>query len=336
MPTELSDSPGPGVFPSPPRPATAARSDVLLELTHGLRAELLRRGEYLPGGWVEEAANDLKAGRLRGWVLDGGDDPRGLAFFSPRKGRAYGHAHVTAGPDSLARMRQLLDALRSSLPTPGARLDVGVTGLADEEEAALGNGLVSSRGESAVVRLALEVAVSAGAPVALPDGLQPVAIRTIPLESLATLDWTSFQGTPDQSLVADTPADDAHVLEEILRGLLGRFLDEASTGLADARGELLGFLLTAEQTPRRAIFLDLVIRPTSRGQGLGRYLLTWGMRALSALGYETARLWVTESNVVARRLYDELGFQPKGRALIVRFQGDERATASPPQPHRSR
>jgi ribosomal protein S18 acetylase RimI-like enzyme len=110
------------------------------------------------------------------------------------------------------------------------------------------------------------------------------------------------------------------VLRSLLDGEAGRFLDEASTALYRAEPPaLLAALLTCEKTARRASFLDFMVDPSVRRSGLGRYLLRWGFRALRALGYEQVRLWVSESNVAARRLYDSVGFSVTHAATIYRW-----------------
>jgi ribosomal protein S18 acetylase RimI-like enzyme len=315
-----------------PVEATAVRPDALLELTHALRAALLEKGEFLPPTWVEEAANDLRAGRLRGWVLEP-TQPVGLAFFSPRPGRAYGHVHVVPGPEGVARARRLLDTLGEARSHPGERLDVGLTGLGGLEEADLRATAQGRTDQSAILRFAMECTVPPQATLpTLPAGFETYPLKDVTSAQLAALDWTAFRGTPDETLVADSPEEDQRVIEEIRRGLLGGFLEEASLTILDREGALVAFLLTAEQTPRRAIFLDLVTRADTRRQGLAGFLMRWGIRALAALGYESVRLWVTESNVPARALYDRLGFRENGRALIYRFSPTGPAA---PQPQRS-
>jgi GNAT superfamily N-acetyltransferase len=74
--------------------------------------------------------------------------------------------------------------------------------------------------------------------------------------------------------------------------------DEVTTWVAEADGDLLGFALC---TPT---FLDgLYIRPDLKGQGIGSLLLDV-VEATHPHGYE---LWVFESNVGARRLYERRG-----------------------------
>jgi GNAT superfamily N-acetyltransferase len=74
--------------------------------------------------------------------------------------------------------------------------------------------------------------------------------------------------------------------------------DEVTTWVAEADGELLGFALC---TPT---FLDgLYIRADLKGQGIGSLLLDV-VEATHPDGYE---LWVFESNVGARRLYERRG-----------------------------
>lgn len=314
-------------------PAAEVPVSALLEVVQELRRALLARGEFLPPAWVEEASRDLHDGRIPGWCVGPRSGPTGVAFYSLRPHRAYGHLHVEPGPAAPERAESLAAALLGALPPAIGRMDIGSTGLSDEEEARLGSALAARPGMSAVRRFALERAArpeSPDVPVPVPPGIRLRPIREIPLDTLATLDWNSFRGTADESLVADSPEEDRRILEEILAGELGRFLEEASTGLADEGGRFLGFVLAAEQSPRRAVLLDLVVHPAWRRRGLGEFLLRWAMRALFALGYEDVRLWVTAANDSARRLYDRSGFRPTLAATIYRF---ERPRADPPQPH---
>lgn len=318
-----------------PRPATLVPADQLAELTHGLRAELLHRGEFLASSWVEESAGDLRAGRLVGWVL-GESPPTALAFYSPRGTRGYAHAHIAPGPDPVGRALRLFDRLEADLPQAITRTDIGVTGLTEAEEADLAQRLGPRPGFSVLARRAMDLALAdlppGGLPVP-PEGIQRLRIRDVPLDALASLDWIAFQGTPDESLVADTVEGDRTVVAEIVDGRLGRFLDEASTALVTTSGHLVGFLLTAEQSPRRCVFLDLVVHPAHRRKRIGTYLLEFGFRAARALGYSEVRLWVTESNTPARALYERHGFRPALGTMIYRFSRG--ADGGPPQPQRA-
>lgn len=316
-----------------PRPARSARRDELLELTHEVRKALVRKGEFLPSGWEEEAAGDLVEGRFEGWLLP---EAAGLAFYSVRPHRAYGHVHVGPGAEAVARAERLARTVIEHLPEAVARIDIGVSGLAPEEERALAGRLELLGGASTLSRLALELPglpTAAGpAPLSPPAGLELVPVASVPTSALAELDWRGFRGTSDENLAADTLEEDRRGIEEIISGRLGRFLDEASTAVLEADGRLVAAMLVSEQSPQLATFLDLVVDPERRRRGIGRFLLRWGLRALAALGYSTARLWVTESNAPARRLYETLGFRPVATALIYRW-----ARPGPgPQPHSER
>ena len=318
-----------------PRPATTARSDELAELTHALRADLLRRGEFLPPSWVEEAAEDLRSGRLTGWVL-GGRGPNAVAFYSVRGPRAYGHVHAEPGPGAVDRAARLVEQVVGSLPAEIGRSDIGVTGLAEAEEAELADRIRHRDGFSVLERLAMDRSlegIESTPPPTPPAGIRRLAVPDVPLDALAALDWLGFQGTADESLVAETVEGDQEVLGEIVAGRLGRFLSEASTALVTDPGHLVGVLLTAEQSPRRAVFLDLVVHPAHRRKGIGTYLMEFGLRATRALGYTEVRLWVTEANTPARTLYERHGFHTKLRALIYRYARPGEGAA--PQPQRA-
>ena len=95
--------------------------------------------------------------------------------------------------------------------------------------------------------------------------------------------------------------------------------------------QLVGAVLTAEESPRDAIFLDLVVHPAFRRHGMASLLLRWGIRAAAALGYATVTLWVTETNLPARALYERIGFQPDLQTAIYRWSMPGPAPAAHPQ-----
>jgi ribosomal protein S18 acetylase RimI-like enzyme len=293
-----------------------------MERVASVRRELVRRGEFLPPGWVDEAVEDLRHDRLTGFVLLAVGGAPGIAFVSRRPRRAYGHAHVEPGPDARERTVALLRSVLDGLPEAIDRADIGVTGLSEVEEAELGRTFSHPPGGAFLTRIALERAVRPPSedPLAtLSVPLRHWPIRSVPLDSLHELDWAAFLGTPDATLVADTPEENRQMLGELLEGRLGPFLDHASTALADTEGRLVGAIMVAQQSATRAIVLDLMIDPKGRRRGIATYLMLWSIRALRALGYETVSLWVTESNVGARQLYERLGFRPRLTALIYRW-----------------
>ncbi len=302
-------------------PATSIDSDRLLELTHAVRQELLQRGEFLPAGWVEEAATDLKRGALVGWVARSGSETVGLGFFSVRGRRAYGHVHMDQAKWDTETAAALIRIIPPHVPNSVERLDVGTTGLSSKGERALGEQLRSDISASVIFRLALERSLTPAdtKPVEVPPAIVLRRIRDIPLDSLTELDLRAFEGSPDESLIADSFEEDRRVLGELLGGLLGRFLDEASVALVTEEGALVGALLTGEQSAHTAAYLDLMIEPSRRRKRLGTFLLLWGFRALWALGYQRVRLWVTETNLPARALYARNGFQPSVTAMIHRW-----------------
>ncbi|MCI4349413.1 MAG: hypothetical protein L3J93_04260, partial [Thermoplasmata archaeon] len=139
-----------------PRPATEAPSDELLERTHRLRQELTRRGEFLAASWAEEAAHDLKSGRLSGWYYPPEGGAPGLVFYSVRGGRAFAHVHVETGSDGPMRALSLVRSVLHGLPEEVRRADVGLSGLTESEEVAFGGRLLAELGGSLLVRRSLE------------------------------------------------------------------------------------------------------------------------------------------------------------------------------------
>jgi ribosomal protein S18 acetylase RimI-like enzyme len=314
------------------RSATELPSDVLLELTHDIRGALVDRGDFVPRGWVEEGAEELKAGELTGWFVGEPGQPRGMVLCRVRGLRAFGHVHLGSSGVDAPLAVHLMEATTAQLPPEVRRADFGVTGLPPEVEDSVSEQVGLLPGFHTILRheLARKVAEEEDRSLERPEGIRLYPVRSIPRRALADLDWRGFHDTPDEGLVADDVAGAERFLGQILDSQAGRFLDEASTTLVTEAGALVGLLLTAEQSPREAAFLDLVIEPAERRRRLGEYLLRWGIRALWALGYEVARLWVTEGNVAARSLYRKVGFATRRTARIYRFT---RPGAAGTQPH---
>lgn len=308
-----------------PRPATSARRDDLVELTHALRGELRARGESPTGNWVEELAEDLHTGRIQGWYYP---DPSGaLGFQSVRGDLAFGHVQSAAGPHALQRATQLVDTLREHMPAKVRAIDVGLTGLTFEQEGELWERLRGRPGAHLIVRCAMERAITpadAAEEPRLPAGMRAVPVAEVSLEALADLDWRAFRNTVDSELFGSDPADYRRVLQELFDSRLGRYLPEASVAVINDEGtELFAGLVTSEQSPRQATYLDLMVDPAHQRAGLGTFLVRWGFRALRALGYGSVRLWVTAANAPARALYEQAGFQAKATASIYRWTRPE-------------
>ena len=318
-----------------PRPATEARRPELEEILSGLRRALSERDEAPGGDWLDQAVSDLLSGAKPGWFLPIAETG-GIAFYSRRGSMAFGHLHAPAGPAGPERALALAASLRSALPPEVATLDLGFSGLPADEEAAVVTQLAQAQGSTVIRRQAMERRLGpedAGHAPEPPRGVRRLPVREVTLEALADLDRRGFAGSVDALLVGQEPDDYRRSVSAILDDQLGRFLDEASVALLESDPvRLVGLLLTSEKSPRRGVFLDLVVDPERRGRGLGRFLLGWGLRALWGLGYERVRLWVSLENAAALALYRREGFVPLGGATIYRW---DRASSSA-QPQRPR
>jgi ribosomal protein S18 acetylase RimI-like enzyme len=315
-----------------PRPATAAPADDLLELLQEVRREVALHEEDPTGEWVERSVEELRAGRKPGWFYARSDGGGGIAFANVRGARAWGHVHSTEEE----RSRRLAVALLDGLGNEIVAVSLGFTGLTVEDERRLAASLSSRPGAAVIERYAMERPLraedTAGGGDA-PVGLRRVAVRDVTLAALAELDWRAFRGSLDDLMVGGSPEEYARMITSLLENGQGRSLDAASTVLlASEPDRLIGGVLTSEISSREAIFLDLIVDPESRGQGLGRFLLRWALRALRGLGYEKVRLWVTATNTVALRLYDSEGFGRVATTIIYRWD----RPAAGPQPQRSR
>jgi GNAT superfamily N-acetyltransferase len=96
-------------------------------------------------------------------------------------------------------------------------------------------------------------------------------------------------------------------LRRIARG--GNFLayiPEASTS------EPAGLIGGYPETPDMVELVSMFVRPRARGRGVGEALVATVVAWAEARGAKTVHLWVTESNVHARALYERCGFSLTG------------------------
>jgi GNAT superfamily N-acetyltransferase len=312
-----------------PRSTTGAPRVDLEELLQTVRQQLLARDEAPAGSWVEATATDLALGTKPGFYLPGA--PGGIVFYARHGPAAFGHLHTDAGPDAA---RRLAGALLDQLPPDVTSLDLGFTGLAPADEKAVLSDLAARSGSTVIERQAMDRPLAAADARWDPDpppGLERVPVRAVTLDALTELDRAAFRGTIDELLVGPGPEANRRALEALLEGHLGRFVDEASCALlASEPTRLLGVVLCTERSTRRALVGGLMVDPSERRRGLGRFLLGWSLRALWALGYENARLWVSLDNAAALALYRRFEFRPSLWATIYRWDRPS------PQAHLSR
>lgn len=296
----------------PPRPATTASTDDLLELFQAIRKELELREEAPSGAWVETSVAESHAGTRPAWFYPPAQDGGGIAFYARRGPKVWGHIHAAAGPTAPERARRLAESLLTSLPPEVGWASVGFSGFDLEEERQVVRGLAERPGALAVERYQMERVLRPGAPPLaseVPGALELVPARAATVEALGDLDARGFRGTVDDLVMGGSVEEYTQIVQSLLDSHVGRFLEEASTLLYQPEPpRLIGGVLVSEASPREGVILDLVVDPERRGHGYGRFLLRWGLRALHALGYSTATLWVTEANHVALRLYESEGF----------------------------
>jgi ribosomal protein S18 acetylase RimI-like enzyme len=304
------------------RPARELPRDELWNLVGTIRHQLGVRGEILPASWVDDTADSITRGSGTAWFCGEAGSPIALAILWLRDQKGYGHLHATRGGESVPDLARLGRYLADQLPAGVDRLDMGSTGLAEPEERELGRRLSEDARFSMLLRHSMVRSLTSSAPPPdprWPEGIGLTTVRRVPFDELTSLDWRTYRGTPDETLLSSTPEGNRELLENALAGLFGPYLDDASPAARNSAGTLVGFAVACQESLRSGILLDLAVDPGFRRRGLGQALVLRTLRALLALGYVKAHLWVTDGNLPARTLYEKVGFAVDASAAIYRW-----------------
>jgi ribosomal protein S18 acetylase RimI-like enzyme len=124
------------------------------------------------------------------------------------------------------------------------------------------------------------------------------------LDALAALFHSAYLDTVDYE--GESPDEARGVVQAAFDGEFGRFMPEASM-VVESDGALLSAAFVTEWQGLPLLAFT-VTRPASKGQGHARRCTAASMQALAAAGHRELRLFVTETNVPARVVYERLGF----------------------------
>lgn len=126
-------------------------------------------------------------------------------------------------------------------------------------------------------------------------------------EDLAILLYSAFRGTIDDE--GESFAAARREIDTTLAGGYGRLLFDCSF-VIEQDAALASACLISWYEPSAAPFVVFTMtQPTSKGQGMARFLLTQSINALVRQKHSRLELLVTDGNEPAQNLYTSLGFQ---------------------------
>ena len=130
------------------------------------------------------------------------------------------------------------------------------------------------------------------------------------IEQLTKLMSRSFAGSIDGEIYSEffTPSGQKMVLNQIVEGKHGKFLNEESLFLLE-KNELIGYGLVTSRDLETCFLMDFAIDPQKQGKGLSKKLLHRMIFKLRQKGYKKMRLAVTRDNIKAFNLYKSMGFK---------------------------
>jgi len=146
-------------------------------------------------------------------------------------------------------------------------------------------------------------------------------LRTIWPATLETV-WDHLP--PDERARLDRGDWEKHFRKRIESHIEG---DRTEAWIAESpAGEFLGYVILGPGggflTPETQGFIwDVWVAPAHRRKGVGRFLIGWAIDWARRRGYRKIKLEVSESNVIARRLYEAMGFRAERQYMGRTLEG---------------
>jgi GNAT superfamily N-acetyltransferase len=104
-----------------------------------------------------------------------------------------------------------------------------------------------------------------------------------------------------------------HTFEAYVAGPLSEFARTASARerlwIAEREGRIVGCIAIVASSPLVAQLRWFLVDPSSRGQGIGKRLLSEAVAFCRACGYRSVILWTVSALAAAARLYRSAGFK---------------------------
>jgi len=149
-----------------------------------------------------------------------------------------------------------------------------------------------------------------------------IETKMMPILPLAKPDTKDISGLSSLLYLANaksksgiflTQADAEKRLQGVLSGLHGEFLPDASFTSGMPGGNIVSACLVTKRDTHAAEVVELFTHPLYRARGLATVEISKAMNRLAARGFSDLRVWVSEENEIAKRLFTKLGFEPDRR-----------------------
>ena len=259
------------------------------------------------GAFLSVAERDVGEGTATGALRVDGERVVGIALWEPptELGVTLDVVFEAEGWQTPADYRSLLAEL-PHVAGPVVFAPRGLAGLSEGEEEQVMRALGFARFARSEMRSFLRRPLPEGPARLLGRAREARAVDEVPL---ARLHERAYRDHFDRylHLVYRDPGRDADlVMREVLGGRWGEFLPWASP-VIEERGSVVAATLVV-RSPAGPLVADVMVDPGFQGQGLGRAVLSWTLRALTARREPVVVLNVTERNARAVHLYEQLGF----------------------------
>jgi hypothetical protein len=128
-------------------------------------------------------------------------------------------------------------------------------------------------------------------------------------QKLAHLLWKSFHGSVDD--LGETPEEMVQEVTDTLAGKYGEFLGQHSLAFSETPDAAYEGCVLVSLFRGIPLIIYVSVAPSARGKKRSTMIMKQVMRSL-AVDYEAVYLVVTEVNLIAQRIYQQLGFVAVG------------------------
>lgn len=112
--------------------------------------------------------------------------------------------------------------------------------------------------------------------------------------------------------IDETPPMDLLLLADPSRKIVEDYLQRGQCFVAESNGQIIGCYVLLKTRPETVELVNVAVKETLHGKGLGKQLVMHAIGVAKAKGYKTVELGTGNSSITQLALYQKCGFRITG------------------------